>query len=105
MFVEGGRLTEHERGLSPVSAEETGMKASGISREHYVILWADFFMANKTLVLQRTRLKAVYSGTGYWGCVVNPLKSAATFARSISVAKKVGFTNDMQYNLICAEIK
>ncbi len=85
VFVEGGRLTEHDRGLSPASAEETGMKASGISREHYVILWAVVFRANKTLVLQRTHLKAAYSGTGDWGWVVNSLKSAATFSGSISV--------------------
>lgn len=64
VFEEGGRFTEHDRSLSPVSVEETGMKASEISREDYVILWADFFMPNKSLVLHRTHLKAAYSGTG-----------------------------------------
>lgn len=83
------------RGLSlPASVEETGIKASVISREHYVILWAYFYMASKTLVLQRTHLKAEYSGTVYWACVVNSLKSSATFTCISGI-----FTNPPQYNL------
>lgn len=79
----------------PASAEETGIKASVISREHYVILWAYFFMASKTLVLQRKHLKAEYSGTVYWACVVNSLKRSATFTCDISGL----FNNPLQYNL------